>query len=319
MRKRRRKKRYFLRAMLFLLAALLIGACVYLYPTWRAAKAMQDELALPYKAFALEVELDREQLSAEQAKMFGTLEKLTGIEEDALYRLTIRGGMEEDRVHLTIYPEGRTEPLFELYLSDDIDVINETMVYNAIRSHLTAKFGLLAHLMPAQEETLYLTLEQVEQLFGTDLSGLADFRLGAWDRRVNAKECFLLLAVMSREKQKDGYRFTLDIGQADICIALDGGGADRAMRLELRAEEPMEVLRKADRALPWLEKWLPGKEAQGMKGLKSISLTLESQEGRTITMPTNLADQDTINTISAIRQWFQETFSGKEEADDNEI
>ncbi len=131
--------------------------------------------------------------------------------------------MEEDRVHLTIYPEGRTEPLFELYLSDDIDVINETMVYNAIRSHLTAKFGLLAHLMPAQEETLYLTLEQVEQLFGTDLSGLADFRLGAWDRRVNAKECFLLLAVMSREKQKDGYRFTLDIGQADICIARDGG------------------------------------------------------------------------------------------------
>ena len=296
-----------MRTILFLLAAVIVGAGIYLYPAWKAARAMQDKMALPFRSFELEVELDRERVPADQAKMFERLAALTGIEEGALYRLSVRGGMEEDKVHLTVYPEGRTEPLFEFYLSDDMNVINETMVYNAVRSHLAGQFGLLEYLMPVQEETLYLTLEQVEQLFGTDLSGLAGFRLQTTDGSITAKEYFFLLAVMSREKQGEGYRFTLDTEQAGICFETAYGKEDTAVKLELRVQDPEDVLHRADNVLPGLENWLPG---EGLEGLKSFSLTLEPGEGETITMPTNLAGQETIDTIAAIREWFQGTFGG---------
>ena len=58
-----------------------------------------------------------------------------------MYRLSIEGSAMEGKVHLLICPDGRTEPLIELYLSDDMSVINETMLYSAIRGNLTEKLG----------------------------------------------------------------------------------------------------------------------------------------------------------------------------------
>lgn len=305
--------KYILRAVLFLLAALMIGAGFYLYPAWKAAKAVQDKMSLPYKAFELKVELDREEMPAEQTKLFGTLAKLTGIGETSFCRWTIRGSCREDRIHLTAWPGSREEPLFELYLSDDTDLINESMVYNAIRNHLAGQLGLLGHLMPVQEETLYLTLGQVEQLFGTDLSGLRELRLQTADRSITAKEYFLLLAVSSREKQGNGYRFLLDTKQAGICVEISLGQGDAAVRLECQIHNLADVIDRADSVLPWLEKWLPGEK---MQGVKSLSLTLEPQESGEIVMPTNLANQNIIDTIAKIREWIQKTFGGGREADD---
>ena len=158
--------KFILRTVLFLLLAAVAGAGLYLYPAWKAAKALGDEMERPCKAFVLEVELDRDAVPREQEKMLGMLAKLTGIPEDAMYRLSIEGSAMEGKVHLLICPDGRTEPLIELYLSEDMSVINETMLYSAIRGNLTEKLGLLDYLMPRQEETVYMTLEQVAEEAG---------------------------------------------------------------------------------------------------------------------------------------------------------
>lgn len=297
--------KYILWAVLFLLAAVAAGVGLYLYPAWKSAGAMEDRMSLSYKAFELEVELDREAIPAEQAQMFGILAGLTGIEEEALYRLSIKGGMEEDRIHFTVCPYGRTEPLFELYLSDDMKLINETMVYDAVRSHLAGRFGLLGYLMPVQEETVYLTLEQVEKLFGADLSAYTELRLQQARRSITAKEYFLLFAMMSREKQGEGYRFTLDTEEARLCFEVIYGGKADWARMELQAQNPADLLDKAGSAFPWLDQWLPGVE---VRGLKSISLTLTPEERGTVTMPTNLASQEIVDTIAKLRGWIQETF-----------
>ena len=241
--------------------------------------------------------------------MLGMLAKLTGIPEDAMYRLSIEGSAMEGKVHLLICPDGRTEPLIELYLSDDMSVINETMLYSAIRGNLTEKLGLLDYLMPRQEETLYMTLEQVEQLFGADLSGIGDMRLPVPEKEIGAGEYFLLLAVMAREKSGNGYSFALEREQMSLGFDVaDGGGA--TMRLQI--QDPAQALARAGRLLPWLEKALPkaGKLREGMQGVKSLSVTLMPQEGGSLTIPTNLANQDTINVLSNIRTWVQETFGG---------
>ena len=301
--------KFILRTVLFLLLAAVAGAGLYLYPAWKAAKALGDEMERPCKAFVLEVELDRDAVPREQEKMLGMLAKLTGIPEDAMCRLSIEGSAMEGKVHLLICPDGRTEPLREFYLSDDMSVINETMLYSAIRGNLTEKLGLLDYLMPRQEETLYMTLEQVEQLFGADLSGIGDMRLPVPEKEIGAGEYFLLLAVMAREKSGNGYSFALEREQMSLGFDVaDGGGA--MMRLQI--QDPAQALARAGRLLPWLEKALPkaGKLREGMQGVKSLSVTLTPQEGGSLTIPTNLASQDTINVLSNIRTWVQETFGG---------
>ena len=301
--------KFILRALLFLLLATAAGAALYLYPTWKAAKALGDGMELPCKAFGLEVELDREAVSQEQEKMLGLLARLTGMPEDAIYRFSVQGSALEGKSHLLIYPDGRTEPLIELYLSDEISVINETMLYEAIRGNLAEKFGLLDYLMPRQEEMLYMTLEQVEQLFDMDLSGIGDMRLPAPGKEIRAKEYFLMLAVMAREKSGNGYSFALEREQMSLgCDVADGGGAT----MRLRIEDPAQALAKADGLLSWLGKALPweGPVREGLQGVKSLSVTLTPQEDGSLTIPTNLVGQDTINILTNIRAWVREAFGG---------
>ena len=306
MRKNRRKKRYALRVMLFLLAAVIAGAGLYLYPAWKAAKILRDRMALPYSSFEIEVELDRERVPEEQKEMFGTLARLTGLREEAVYRLSVRGAAVEDKVHLMIYPDGEEEPLLEFYLSNDMSVINETILYNAIRSNLTGQFGLLEYLMPGQEETQYMTLEQAEQLFGVEISGLDRFRLSGADRSITAKGYFLMLAVMSREELADGCRFALETEQ--IVLGFDVAEEERdgaATRMRLQIKNLPEVLARGDRLLSLLGDWLPW---ENLQGLKSLSMTLTRSDEGTISVPANLVNQETIETLSKIRAWIQETF-----------
>lgn len=303
--------KYILRTVLFLLAAVAAGAAIYLYPTWKAAKTLREEMSLPYSSFELEVELNREELTEEQRKVIGTLTRLTGLQENALYRLFIEGSMSGDKVHLLIYPEGKHEPLFEFYLSSDRSVINETMLYNAVRSNLTEHFGLLKYLMPAQEETQYMTFRQVEQLFGVDLSGAAE-SIPPTAEEMDTKGYFLLLAAMSRERQGDGNLFSLDGGQVRMKAVVPGQGERQTAMLELRIENPGVVLEKGEKVLTLLKDRVPFPNrddwVEKLQVVKGFSLVLTKGAEGTITIPDNLVSQEIIETISGIRAWVQDTF-----------
>ena len=79
--------KFILRTVLFLLLAAVAGAGLYLYPAWKAAKALGDEMELPCKAFVLEVELDRDAVPREQEKMLPTA--FTGVNEDGKEELVM--------------------------------------------------------------------------------------------------------------------------------------------------------------------------------------------------------------------------------------
>ena len=57
--------------------------------------------------------------------------------------------------------------------------------------------------------------------------------------------------------------------------------------------------------LSLLGDWLPW---ENLQGLKSLSMTLTRSDEGTISVPANLVNQETIETLSKIRAWIQETF-----------
>lgn len=306
------KRKRILWAVAFLLAAALTGACLYCCPAWKAAKMLEDKMDNSGFSYELQVELDWERQPAGQRKAFETLAKLTGIREEALYRLTIKGRTQEDRIHMTIYPQGQTEPLAEFFFDGDSGVINETMLYNAIRGNLAGQHKMLEYLMPRQKENLYMTLEQVEQLLGMDFSGIRDFRLAMEDSEMTAKQYFVILMAMKRERQEGGRRFARKTEAADLSIDVPSDSGDSAVAMRFRVQDPAETLPKGEWLLSWIGIEMPDVD---LHALKSISVALESDEDGTVAMPTDFVNQDIIDILSKVRAWLGETFAGEDPGD----
>ena len=160
-----KKKSYILPVILILLAAVVTGVGIYCYPKWKAAGRLQEGMTSACFSFELEVALDRQAMEAGQVEVLEKLARLTGFEEEAMFRFTVRGSVREDKIHGMFYPMGSEDPLIELYLSSDRDVINETLPYNTIRKNLVSRYGLLDYVMPAllscglsEDKTLVLML-----------------------------------------------------------------------------------------------------------------------------------------------------------------
>ena len=183
-----------------LLLLVTVGLFVRFYPVYKDAKLLAENLNRTSFTYELEAELNREELQEAQAKLLDTLAELTGVKKEAMYRLRVQGSVDGDIIHAVIYPEGQTEPLTELYLSDEEDVVNCAMIYNRMRAYYAADNDLLTYLIPVWNDHEYVSLEQMEQMLDVDLSVVKDLRLPFAGKKLTGKKVFGVLAVMGREK-----------------------------------------------------------------------------------------------------------------------
>ena len=319
------------RIMLLLLLAIAVYLGIRLYPVWKAAVYLAENMDFAHYTYELEVELDQEEMQREQGRLLEILAAVTGFEPEAMCRLTVRGSVWEDTIHALIYPGGMegvqaTEsPLIELYLGSDTDVVNETYIYNAVRNHLAEKVRLLGLVMPEQNEMLYMTLEQVEQIFGLDLKGVRDFSLQTDGEGIGAGQYFIMLALMSREKAAEGSSFTLETEQVGLEVTVpEGDSADTVsapiLRLHMEQVHSMEdggsteggfsgkILHsikelagldgKVDQIFSQMGFPVSGEQ---LAAVKSLSVTIEPG-GNEIIMPTNFVNQTVVELISRIRE-----------------
>lgn len=301
--------------ILFFLLAAAVGACIYSYPIWKDAGVLRRYMAAGQFTFDLEVELDRTALEAGQAKLLENLAKLTGYEEDALFRLRIKGRTRGDKIQALIYPEGEEEPLMELYLSDELDAVNETLPYNTIRKNLVEKVALLDHIMPAELEAVYMTLEQVEQIFDLDLSRIREFHLPEFSTDRSTAAYFPLLALAPKERTEQGCRYGVAMEQVRMEVEIGSSGSGEngnaepggeetgIVRIEFSMENPGELAEQQAALLSRLGMELPVGELQM---LKSISAVIEPGKGEKPEAPTRFMDQEKVDLIVKIRDLIRE-------------
>ena len=302
-----KKKKYILLAVALLLIVITAGIGAHFYPRWKSAETLQNNLDFAHYSCELEAELDRKELSESQNNFIEILAKLMGLQEGDLYRLTVKENAWEDKLHILIYPKGTSEPLIELYSNGDATVVNETILYNAFRTRVVSQYPLLSYLMPEQEEDLYMTLEQVEQIFGIDLSAIHDFPLSFSDREFTAKHWFAMLASMSRKKQEDGNLFELVTEQVQVRFHISAGEDTSAVTIQFSVRDIKDTF--ADKKDLFSRIGMQMSDEQ-IRILKSFDMTLMSGEGKEFVMPTNLVNQSTVDLISEIRAKIGEVIEG---------
>ena len=280
-------------AAAIVLAAVVTGVGIYCYPKWKAAGRLQEGMTSACFSFELEVALDRQAMEAGQVEVLEKLARLTGFEEEAMFRFTVRGSVREDKIHGMFYPMGSEDPLIELYLSSDRDVINETLPYNTIRKNLVSRYGLLDYVMPAEKEAVYMTLKQAEQIFGLDLSGLRDFVLPV-PEELSRTKCFLLLWAMSKDAGEEGGAYRISAEGASLQLELPEEGS---ATVRFRAQELQRIVSAWRELFARLKIELP----QELGLLEGISGKLVLGEGEEIKLPDKLMDQKAADRLEGIR------------------
>lgn len=287
--------------LVFLIILLLLVGFLFLrfYPAWKAAEIMQERTDLAHFTYELEIELDKEELPSEYVEIFASLAEIAGVEEEVLYNLTAKGTVWEDITYVQLYFEGQKEALVEMYLSDGLDVINESKIYKAFREKLVGRSELLAMLIPEGEDNVYMTLEQANQLFGIDMSGVANFSIPFTDMTFEQKEYFLALAALSHEKHDNSDLFALDMERIQLGIDVPKADSSSLVEAHLAVQEPAEALAEVAELIGKIgvDVEIP---AENFKIIKRLTLDAVTENAVEPTMPTNFLSQDTINVLSEI-------------------
>lgn len=304
-----KKKHIGLRIFLVILTILVVTIVVLairFYPVYQAAAFLERNLTLDHMEYSMQAEINRDELEEKQVKLLDGLASITGTETDAMYRLKIEGSVDGDIIHARIYPDGQAFPLVELYLSDDTDVVNGAILYNAVRENYCGQNPLLSYLVPVWSDHEFVTLEQVEQMLEVDLGTVRDFKLPFRDTKPSLKMCFAALAVMQRESAAETDRFYMKLSGLDLVLRLNE--TDSAVEAKLGLEKPAELLEKYADKLSLLGVSFNGDR---MRIFDTVSATVRMEkDGTALQIPENVISQNTVDIISSLRAVVQE-ISGK--------
>ncbi len=314
MKKKNKGVKIFL-GFLLVLAGLAAALGARFYPVWKSAEFLGERLKPNRFTYDMSVKLDREKMPEEQAALLDLLAAAVGLDSEAMYDLDIRGGVDGDRIHALIYPDGFGQPLLECYLSDDIDVINGAMFYNAVREHLGEESALLGFLIPAWDDHAYVSLEQAEQLMEIDLESLRDFQLPFTEKELSSWEYFVMLAAMKCDRDEDSCTFQFQkedkrAGESDD-EKIPAASAqlyfeyedEPSVTVNLKLERPADVLTWASEKLSAVGLEINGEKLRSLDGI-SVVITKGGEDK--LAIPDDLISQNTVNVISGIRSVIRE-------------
>ena len=277
-------------------AALLLVLGIFCYPHWKAAKLLKEHFNPERVGYTLEVQLLEEQMTDDQKQFVDVLSMLTGINTENFYKLHLEGTTWDGIVEVQVFPDGQENPLFELYLSDESEVMNGAMFYQTVRANLSGGNALIERLLPKWEDHTYVTLEQAEQIFGIDLSAVRNFSLPQI-KEPSTSSWFMALLAMKREN-----------GDNEVTYAAEKAGA--AVKLVLPEEGNVTV----EFDVPNLQETLTAINEKASLSIDTEQFVLVGQLSGTVSaagqeelsVPEDCISQDTVEILEGVRVLIQE-------------
>lgn len=277
-------------------AALLLVLGIFCYPHWKAAKLLKEHFNPERVGYTLEVQLLEEQMTDDQKQFVDVLSMLTGIDTENFYKLHLEGTTWDRIVEVQVVPDGQENPLFELYLSDESEVMNGAMFYQTVRANLSGGNALIERLLPKWEDHTYVTLEQAEQIFGIDLSAVRNFSLPQI-KEPSTSSWFMALLAMKREN-----------GDNEVTYAAEKAGA--AVKLVLPEEGNVTV----EFDVPNLQETLTAINEKASLSIDTEQFVLVGQLSGTVSaagqeelsVPEDCISQDTVEILEGVRVLIQE-------------
>ncbi len=277
-------------------AALLLVLGIFCYPHWKAAKLLKEHFNPERVGYTLEVQLLEEQMTDDQKQFVDVLSMLTGINTENFYKLHLEGTTWDGIVEVQVFPDGQENPLFELYLSDESEVMNGAMFYQTVRTNLSGGNALIERLLPKWEDHTYVTLEQAEQIFGIDLSAVRNFSLPQI-KEPSTSSWFMALLAMKRENGDNEVTYAAEKAGAAVKLVLPEEGN---VTVEFDVPNLQETLTAIN------EKASLSIDTEQFVLVEQLSGTVSSAGQEELSVPEDCISQDTVEILEGVRVLIQE-------------
>lgn len=277
-------------------AALLLVLGIFCYPYWKAAKLLKEHFNPERVGYTLEVQLLEEQMTDDQKQFVDVLSMLTGIDTENFYKLHLEGTTWDGIVEVQVFPDGQENPLFELYLSDESEVMNGAMFYQTVRANLSGGNALIERLLPKWEDHTYVTLEQAEQIFGIDLSAVRNFSLPQI-KEPSTSSWFMALFAMKRENGDNEVTYAAEKAGAAVKLVLPEEGN---VTVEFDVPNLQETLTAIN------EKASLSIDTEQFVLVEQLSGTVSSAGQEELSVPEDCISQDTVEILEGVRVLIQE-------------
>lgn len=277
-------------------AALLLVLGIFCYPHWKAAKLLKEHFNPERVGYTLEVQLLEEQMTDDQKQFVDVLSMLTGINTENFYKLHLEGTTWDGIVEVQVFPDGQENPLFELYLSDESEVMNGAMFYQTVRANLSGGNALIERLLPKWEDHTYVTLEQAEQIFGIDLSAVRNFSLPQI-KEPSTSSWFMALLAMKRENDDNEVTYAAEKAGAAVKLVLPEEGN---VTVEFDVPNLQETLTAIN------EKASLSIDTEQFVLVGQLSGTVSAAGQEELSVPEDCISQDTVEILEGVRVLIQE-------------
>lgn len=277
-------------------AALLLVLGIFCYPHWKAAKLLKEHFNPERVGYTLEVQLLEEQMTDDQKQFVDVLSMLTGIDTENFYKLHLEGTTWDGIVEVQVFPDGQENPLFELYLSDESEVMNGAMFYQTVRANLSGGNALIERLLPKWEDHTYVTLEQAEQIFGIDLSAVRKFSLPQI-KEPSTSSWFMALLAMKRENGDNEVTYAAEKAGAAVKLVLPEEGN---VTVEFDVPNLQETLTAIN------EKASLSSDTEQFVLVGQLSGTVSAAGQEELSVPEDCISQDTVEILEGVRVLIQE-------------
>lgn len=277
-------------------AALLLVIGIFCYPHWKAARLLKEHFNPERVGYTLEVQLLEEQMTDDQKQFVNVLSMLTGIDTENFYKLHLEGTTWDGIVEVQVFPDGQENPLFELYLSDESEVMNGAMFYQTVRANLSGGNALIERLLPKWEDHTYVTLEQAEQIFGIDLSAVRNFSLPQI-KEPSTSSWFMALLAMKRENDDNEVTYAAEKAGAAVKLVLpEEGNVTVEFDVPNLQETLTAINEKASLSIDMEQFVLVGQ----------LSGTVSAAGQEELSVPEDCISQDTVEILEGVRVLIQE-------------
>lgn len=157
-----------------ILVILCLVVTLYWFPIIKVVQMfwnVSDTLQFHYQS---SFDLKEEDLSEEQRNFINVLSSLLEIEKEACLFWNAEGMVYDDTGYVKLYCEAFENPITELYLTKEEQIINVGMFYRTMQSSIEENHRLLSKLLPDWNGAEFISLEQIEEIFDVDLKAFLE-------------------------------------------------------------------------------------------------------------------------------------------------
>lgn len=233
-----------------ILSIVLLCASIFVFPLLRAARTLHRVTSAECVDYKLNITFNQDRLSEKQEQFLKIISRIFEVEEYSCMSWNVNGYMSGAQGYAEVFCAGLDGPVTDVYFSEDRIIVNARMFYEALQGNFSSAHPILGRLLPEWKYSDYISLEQIEEIFGVDIKGMFRLDMPKELSGTNIWNGMLMLSRMERKKGENGaQRFEIDWNGYQTKLEIGKKGREQEITIQGTDEQEDQMIASYEAAV----------------------------------------------------------------------